>query len=729
MAHPWITPQAVLDRPAFYEFSKAVNCAADARVTLRVSADTRYILSVNGHYICQGPCISDTHTWKYETADIPREYLVDGDNLFHVRVMHMRPSDPGFFSGIRGERPALWLEGTVKDADGEREFWADETWTCLADYGTELVPSQNTHPAMPPVEVVRSPADKRSVGCRVYAQNHLETMGFNIYGLADKYVLEPRSIPNLAPEAAKPFTLVKSGSSFMELDAGAYTTACPTFAFRGEKGGKVTITYAECYVRREGEKYTKGMRDDTNGEIVGAYDTVYLTGEEQTFTPFWYKAFRFVRLDFPEGTEAKIEDQLYRPYFYPLCDEAQFECSDEEKNAMWAVSKNTLLCSSHETFVDCPYYEQCQYDMDSAIEAAVMMRLTGDRRLVKKAIVDLSRSQRPDGLLLAHYPSVVPQVIPGFSIFWILMLEDYVFYSGDTEFGLSMLPVADKILTFFRRSLNDEGLCRRTPYWNFVDWVPGWVRGVPAGDEDKPLTVSTLLYSAGCRSAARVAQWARRGALSEEYRVLSHAANAAAMAYCFDQEKGLFVDVPGSSPAYSEHTAVWAVLSECVTGEKARDVMEAALNADFPVGKASFSFNYYTFRALEKCGLYDQYAPRLFKGWQWMLKMHCTTWCENPDDPRSECHGWSSAPLYECSAMVLGVKPALLGAKEIIVRPRVEDFAWARGTVPTAMGYVAVEWKQGQALTVSGPRGQVKRVILPGGKEIVSDEEKVTAAL
>ena len=115
--------------------------------------------------------------------------------------------------------------------------------------------------------------------------------------------------------------------------------------------------------------------------------------------------------------------------------------------------------------------------------------------------------------------------------------------------------------------------------------------------------------------------------------------------------------------------------------------------------------------------------------WRWMLEQHCTTWCENPDNPRSECHGWSSAPLYENSAMVLGVKPAQLGCREIEIRPDVQGYTWARGTVPTPLGYVAVEWKQGEALKISGPKGQVKRVVLPGKAEIVSDEAEIEVKL
>jgi hypothetical protein len=79
-----------------------------------------------------------------------------------------------------------------------------------------------------------------------------------------------------------------------------------------------------------------------------------------------------------------------------------------------------------------------------------------------------------------------------------------------------------------------------------------------------------------------------------------------------------------------------------------------------------------------------------------MLDLHCTTWCENPDNPRSECHGWSSAPIYEFSAMVLGVVPTAPGYDAVCIKPypHAYDLAWASGTVPTPHGVISVAWEK-----------------------------------
>jgi hypothetical protein len=157
--------------------------------------------------------------------------------------------------------------------------------------------------------------------------------------------------------------------------------------------------------------------------------------------------------------------------------------------------------------------------------------------------------------------------------------------------------------------------------------------------------------------------------------------------------------------------------------------MDRTFDGHVPVAVCSFSMNHYMFRALELSGRYDKYAPTQLKGWETMLDWHCTTWCENPDSPRSECHGWSSAPTYEFSAMVLGVYPTADGYKSVRIKPNVDCYGleWAKGTVPTPMGVISVAWekKNGQVeLDVSLPEGADMdcNVILPDGQSYALTE-------
>lgn len=721
----WITPVEMLSRTAFYHFYKRVTCSASATLRMKLSADSRYQLRVNGEYICEGPCTGDHHHWRYEEVTVPSGLLTDGENEIYIRVLHV--AEEHFNPIARKERPALWVEGLLCDGEKSTPIVTDDSWQCFMDEGVFF--PNSTAPAVPhfmaPCMDVENEDARVPVRVRPYIQ--IRPNCSNHVGQMDKYDLEPRTVPLLKPSAPVKFKKVGEGKGYIILDAGVYTTAYPTFAFRGKAGGMMKFTFAECFTFQENGKRVKRERDAVGEELIGSFDTVCLNGKNQTFTTYWYRAFRFVRVDMPEG--AVLTDAYYQPFFYPLEETGFFKCSDSERNAMWEVSKNTLLCCTHETFVDCPYYEQCQYDMDSAIEMLVMLRLTWDSRMAKKCLTDLARSQRPDGMLCAHYPSIISQVIPTFSMFWILMLRDYVTYTGDIDFADEMLPVAEKVLNFFKRHRTPEGLCAATRYWHYTDWVPAWRGGIPNGGKENPITVTTLIYSAALSAAASLFRSIGRNGIASEYEERAKEANRAVNAYCFDEKAGMYVDVYGVPSEYSEHTAVWAVLCGAKTGEKARELVDKVFDPDSGVHRATFSFNYYSFRALEKTGLYQKHAPALFKGWRTMLELHCTTWCENPDNPRSECHAWSAAPIYENSAMVLGVQPLSDGYTETLIKPDIASYDWASGTVPTPHGIISVSWEllDGvKLLKVVTPSGMRKRIELPNAEPVVTDAEIYT---
>src|ERR1035441_3992157 len=68
----WIThPTAPLREPLVLHFRRALALAAvPATSPVRVSADTRFILYVNGHRAGDGPARGDLAHWRYERFDL-----------------------------------------------------------------------------------------------------------------------------------------------------------------------------------------------------------------------------------------------------------------------------------------------------------------------------------------------------------------------------------------------------------------------------------------------------------------------------------------------------------------------------------------------------------------------------------------------------------------------------------------------------------------------------------
>ena len=729
----WIRADRRPSAPEFYYFTKEFDAPAGASLKASSCADTRYALYLNGHLVTEGPCQGSSYVTYYETEDLT-PYLVEGKNVLVAKVLYV--TEGYFISVFRGSKPAFWFDGAL-EANGEvTPIGTDESWSCELETACAFSNMPGLHISIPPSEQWSGGESRVPVAIEKAYEPALERGCFNLFGLGESYVMSPRPIPQMEIEPYASLTAVRRGAGFTEYDAGAYTTAKIRFRFKARKGSRVRLIWAECYsvADASGNRYKRerDAYDDPTAEMGGAFDSLIATGQVQTFEPFWYRAFRFVRVEF-EDPDSELLEFSYGFYHYPLDKAGDFSCSNPRYNKMWEISRNTVLCCMHEMYVDCPYYEQQQYDMDSALEMLFTMRMSADDRMPFKSITDFAHSQMADGMLQANYPSVMVQIIPDFTLFWVLMLRDYLRYAGAGADALSrvrsMTGTVDRALEGFEPYMTEQGLIGVTPYWHFVDWVPGWWIGVPNGGTAEPITVTSFMYAAALNAAAEICETVSRPGLAADYRQRAARMIENVKRYCYDEEVGLYRNTP-STREFSQHTTLWAILSGAVSGREAGELMDRTFEGRVPVAVCSFSMSYYMFRALELSGCYDQYAARQLQGWETMLDLHCTTWCENPDSPRSECHGWSSAPIYEFSSMVLGVYPTANGYASVRIKPYVHSFdlTWAKGTVPTPHGVISVSWekKDGElTLFVTLPEGENMpcEVVLPDG-QIINQTDK-----
>ena len=132
---------------------------------------------------------------------------------------------------------------------------------------------------------------------------------------------------------------------------------------------------------------------------------------------------------------------------------------------------------------------------------------------------DFRRSARYDGMLNCSYPCYGPNVIPGFAVYYILMLHDHMMYFGDREFLRIHMGTVDGILEYFRRNLDERGLVGkvgglngRDRYWSFIDWTKQWdqTSGMPHAGLYGPITMESLLYRLGLLRAADVMEYLGR---------------------------------------------------------------------------------------------------------------------------------------------------------------------------------------------------------------------------
>jgi hypothetical protein len=758
-------------------FRYGFNVSHPGSLKLKISANSRYRLWVNGHSVASGPCKGDKWRQYYDVIDAS-EHLETGFNCIAVKVI----SYPAYESKTEsneapmsvmtnGAGPYLMVEGACRANKGKmladvatgygdwlvsldnavewvsfhENFWmgasekvngdrlpygwkelpepegswfkAEQRWLAAGDpndalYGT-ISPMPLAERPIPQMYETKRFFQKEMPLLAADRESLLEPSGLDM--LSVKGSMKKLSFPSL--NGGEAVSLEPYSRYTAVLDAGELTTGFLMLKMSGGKGSTIRARYSEAYYIIENGKAKKGLRDDAEHGVIIGHEDVYLpSGREETYEPFWFRTFRFVQLEAETGNEPLIlEPPAYMETGYPLDAKTTIDSSEPWVNGVWDISLRTLKRCMHETYEDCPYYEQLQYIMDTRSQILFTYMTSGDTRLAKKAMQDYHSSLMPNGLLQSRYPSRHPQVIPTFNIYFIFMAEDYYWQTGEVEHIHEYRSVIDGILEWFHNRIGSNGLIEDLGFWPFVDWVEGWERGVPAAAAKGPATIHSLLYAAGLQSAARLNELTGRKYMSAEYEKRSRDILQQIENQCWSDTHGLFKEGPKISE-FSQHTQIWAVLTGLVKGKRAKSLMKKSLALD-NIYICSYSMRFYLFRALEMTGMYDR-SESIWDDWKAMLDQHLTTCPEDNIDMRSDCHGWSALALYEFTRCILGVKPLEPGWARIGIEPNVLSLPDFSGSVVTPKGTVQVSWKkEAGRFSISGrvPEGIPLELYLPDG--------------
>ncbi|MDE7312134.1 MAG: alpha-L-rhamnosidase N-terminal domain-containing protein [Eubacterium sp.] len=724
-------------------FRRMVNIAAKPKRTeIDISADSRYKLYVNGQFVEAGPSKGDDQIWFYDTVDIT-DYLREGQNVFSVIVLRY-PEDrfKGNHSIFRTSLPSLYVKGECRDMDGNiYGLSGDENWKCFVDRQFQIIREEEVFsPLMIHEEVY---GGKESFG---WMQDSFSDVNWNhakpyrkeadVYGAVSPGNIHPRTIPfmsrrkrrfirimdlkksvhreqdwlgMLKGEAA---VLIPPGTEeIIEIDAGEEMTGYLKLAVSGGKDSAAEILQSEAYVQDERAGLEQipvktDRLDKKNGHLDGYTDIYHVSGlgtkeAMEIYEPFWFRTFRFIRLRIVTGKEPlAIHAFDYEETGYPLEVITKVDTSDASLADIWEISERTLRRCMHETYMDCPFYEQLQYAMDARLQILYTYSVSADDRLARKCMDDFRRSQRYDGLMNCCYPNCNPNIIPGFSIYYIMMVYDHMMYFGDKELIRYHMPTIEGILDFFERNLTIEGYVGKVggvnheaAFWSFIDWADEWnlTAGMPAAGLQGPVTMESLLYVMGLLHAASLAEYIGRIETPGRYRARAERVRNAVRKYCIGSN-GMVQDGPGIDE-YSQHCQVFALLTDTVNLKTGKQNLLKTLEDRNSHAQCTVAMRYYLFRALEKADLYE-YTDRYWETWRDMVRNHATTCVEAESYARSECHAWGSLALYELPSAVLGVRPASPGYQSVSIRPVLGYLDYAEGEVKTPHGVVKVSWKK-----------------------------------
>lgn len=483
------------------------------------------------------------------------------------------------------------------------------------------------------------------------------------------------------------------------VDFGRVITAYPRLELDGVAGGVIEIGYAERLV--DGH---------FNNAIEGQFaDRLTMRDGPQTYQPFTWKAFRFLKLRFRECAQPVTIHALQAEVTtYPFEERGRFKSADETLNAVWDISRYTLRLCSNEFIMDTPWREQGQWLGDVAsVTLGGLYACFGDTRLAAKFLRQSAASQRPMGLLSNITNSVDhwwKGTIPDYSLWWIMGVWNHYLYTGEARWIHDLYPAALKVMQAHLPYLSEHGLIEEMPLWVFIDWAAVDNRGECAA-------YNAIFYGA-LEALKKMARFKNDAESEEKITHLRTLMKQNFGARLFDPQRGCFADARVDeelSPKTSEHANMaaigWGLCDDDVSAAIIRRFYE---DRSITYTEAQPFFTTVVLQALDRVGRFDLALQIIRERWgERMVARGATStyeewtmngsWRYGDFQPimRTLSHAWSAHPAEFLIRNLLGLEIIEPGCRKVRLRPQSTFFDYDV-SFPTPQGSLDVRCRNGE---------------------------------
>lgn len=489
------------------------------------------------------------------------------------------------------------------------------------------------------------------------------------------------------------------------IDLGDYVCQYPLLSVAKGSGAIIRLRFAETLCAADGQP--RGNHDVIDGKIFrGLYDEIRADGREHRLRMPWWRAGRYVQLEIhTKSVELEIRELTFEETRFELGQAFVFSTNIPGVEAIAKTALRTLRMCSHETHMDCPYYEQLQYVGDTRLQVLLSFYLDPAVPLGRKALVLMDSSRQNSSGLTRDSAPGEGKLIPPFALWWVAMIADYARWRGDPQLIGSMLPGAREVSERFVGMIDSRGLLVSGRGWNYVDVADGFTYGVPPGG--KIGGTSAVLHLHLIYTLMQLAEMEEHFGimvLAQHWRTLAGTLMATAEKYCWDSDRQLFAD-DLEHKSFSQHAQAMAVLTGLLDDNRARQIIGHAIQ-DKDIIPCDIYFANYLFEAT--C-LYDggDYLRHRLQDWHALIEQGCKTFPEHFGQSRSQCHAWSSHVLYHILHTIAGIKPVGPAMRRVRIEPNLQPGEWLKTSVAHPAGMIHVDLRMDKELhgTIIAPHG------------------------
>ena len=558
------------------------------RVPARITADSRYLLFVNGQEAFRGPIRSQPRRLTYDMLDLA-PYLKPGENTIAIYVVYYgtprsywMPAAPTaslgktgvvvFEAKTSGTSDADWLVSDASWKTLKSDAWS-EAWKNPAEmhplFG-DAIPTEVVDASRLPYGWEQPDFDDSGWG----HAHMIPAMGIGSTGgtqpPTDPYgPLYPRPIGKLGGDLRVPSTVraeylagqinttsgdpVKRLQATLDLAVTGPAGECLPLALDIPAGGCARITLdmggiVMGQVQFEAQapagtvldiSYTEDPLAPPRGPFDGMHSgTRYVTrGVNDRFKLYDALGFRYAYL-LVHGVTGPLTLRSFavQEDIYPWRPGAEFTCSDPELNRIFQAGVRTVQLNARDAFTDCPTREQQAWVGDSVVHQMVSLVTNSDWRLAWQYL-NLSNSPRYDGILpmtvVGPSEAAGGATIPDWSLHWVHGVYNLYRFAGDKDAVKAYMPSIERVLRWYLSFQNSQGLLQDLIEWNLVDWS--------AVSNDGVTAIITALWARGLAEFAEMAGWLEEKG-SQRWAEGVYAKAKAGFEAFWDEGRGSYVD-------------------------------------------------------------------------------------------------------------------------------------------------------------------------------------------
>jgi Bacterial alpha-L-rhamnosidase 6 hairpin glycosidase domain/Alpha-L-rhamnosidase N-terminal domain/Bacterial alpha-L-rhamnosidase C-terminal domain/Bacterial alpha-L-rhamnosidase concanavalin-like domain len=585
----------------------------------RITADSRYVLWVNGHELGRGPARSQPYRQRYDSYDLA-PYLSVGANVVAVLVTYYGRAMSFWQPAPAGSNTDAALVFEVKL--GERTLVSDDSWRVQRSDAWSLLAGTHAGEGVP-VEIVDArevprgwhdvdfddsnwrqapllpaihPASlgetrpptypfgrmlprgiSQLVGDRVGPARILDSSTRTAPTWRDDHpatrvnqALLAGIVGAQAAELPSSFDLAPGQVHHFSVDFGRIVAGFVELDLEAPAGTVVEMHYREKVFRPE--LAWSGEDPETGARYLAA-------GTDDQFAALEINGLRYLHLvvhaDQPVSVTLKRLE--VREYLYPRTGRAYFRSDDPQLDRHYQAGIRTVQLNSLDSYTDCPTREQRAWVGDAVVHQMVDLATNEDWGLARNYL-ELSDSPRPDGILPMVVASDIEAsgglTIPDWSLSWIHGLHIQYWHDGDLETVRRHLPTAERVLRWYTSYVDERGTIADVPEWNLVDWASIFVSGRSS--------ILTALWARGLAEFAELADAIGNAGSAAWARKLY---DSAAQGYeeFWDADRGLYVDhvLEGQRrPAASQVAQASAVISGLAPRDRWSPLVDAMTDSD-----------------------------------------------------------------------------------------------------------------------------------------------------